>query len=267
MELKELQKNWNQFGKQDPLWSIITEDGKKGNKWNFDEFFELGRQEIAGVMEYVQKLGLLQERDRALDFGCGVGRLTQALASYFDEVVGIDIAPSMVTLAKQYNRFGARCTYRVNDQDNLRLFPDQEFHFIYSNIVLQHMKPEYAKSYIREFLRVLKPEGVLIFQLPSRNLAPSRLRESTIEAVPAPETPSIFIWFKQNFKRNVPEVLWRWYVDLKDPVQQPVMQMYGIERTEVEVFLRGNGARIIDVVKDGSAGDTWEGFRYCVTKI
>ncbi len=33
------------------------------------------------------------------------------------------------------------------------------------------MKPEYAKSYIKEFLRVLMPEGVLIFQLPSRNLA------------------------------------------------------------------------------------------------
>ncbi len=267
MELKELQKHWNQFGKQDPLWSIISEDGKKGNKWSPDEFFERGRQEIAGVMEYVQKLGLLQQRGRALDFGCGVGRLTQALASYFDEVVGIDIAPSMVMLAKQYNRFGARCTYRINDQDNLRLFSDLEFHFIYTNIVLQHMKPEYAKSYIKEFLRVLKPEGVLIFQLPSRNLATPRRRESTIEAVPAPETPSIFIRFKQNFKRNVPEVLWRWYVDLKYPVQQPVMQMYGTERSEVEAFLRGNGARIVDVVRDGWAGDTWEGFRYCATKI
>lgn len=266
MELKELQKHWNQFGKQDPLWAIATWDDKKGNKWNPEEFFELGRQEIAGVMEYVQKLGLLQQLGRALDFGCGVGRLTQALASYFDEVVGIDIAPSMVKLAKQYNRFGARCTYRVNDQDNLRLFPDQEFHFIYSNIVLQHMKPEYAKSYIKEFLRVLKPEGVLIFQLPSRNLATPRRRESTIEAVPAPETPSIFISFKQNFKRNVPEVLWRWYVDLKYPVQQPVMQMYGTERAEVEAFLGNNGAQIVDVVRDGYAGNTWEGFRYCVTK-
>ena len=217
-------------------------------------------------MEYVQKLGILQQRGRALDFGCGVGRLTQALASYFDEVVGIDIAPSMVKLAKQYNRFGARCVYRVNGQDNLRVFPDLEFHFIYTNIVLQHMKPEYAKSYIKEFLRVLKPEGVLIFQLPSRNLATPRRRELTIEAVPAPETPSTFIQFKQNFKRTVPELLWRWYVDLKYPIQQPVMQMYGTERAEVEAFLKNNGARIVDVVRDGSAGDTWEGFRYCVTK-
>ena len=56
-------------------------------------------------------------------------------------------------------------------------------------------------------------------------------------------------------------------MDLKYPVQQPVMQMYGTERSEVEAFLRGNGARIVDVVRDGWEGDTWEGFRYCATKI
>ncbi len=32
MELNELQKHWNQFGKQDPLWAIATWDDKKGNK-------------------------------------------------------------------------------------------------------------------------------------------------------------------------------------------------------------------------------------------
>ena len=266
MDMKELQRHWNKFGKQDPFWAIITRHDKKGNKWSHEEFFELGKQEIAGVMEYVQKLGLIPQRGRALDFGCGVGRLTQALADYFDAVVGIDIAPSMVKLAKHYNRFGSRCVYQVNEQDNLRLFSDLEFDFIYTNIVLQHMKPEYAKSYIKEFLRILKPEGALIFQLPSRNLVTPRPRESTIKTAPAPETPTIFIRFKEDFKRSVPEVLWRWYVDLKYPMQQPVMQMYGTERAEVEAFLRGNGARIVDVVRDGSAGDTWEGFRYCATK-
>ena len=266
MELKELQNNWDHFGKQDPLWAILAAHDKKGNKWDLEEFFEVGKREIAGVMEYVQKLGIILQRGRALDFGCGVGRLTQTLANYFDEVVGIDIAPSMVKLARHYNRSGARCVFHVNEQDNLRLFPDQEFDFIYTNIVLQHMKPEYAKSYIKEFLRVLKPEAVLIFQLPSRNLAPPRPHKPPIEAVHAAETSSIFIKFKQDFKRSVPEVLWRWYVDRKY-AEPPRMEMYGTERAEVEAFLRGNGARIVDVVRDGWAGETFEGFRYCVTKI
>jgi hypothetical protein len=44
------------------------------------------------------------------------------------------------------------------------------------------------------------------------------------------------------------------------------MELYGIERAEVEEFLRNYGAHIVDVVQDGSAGETWESFRYCVTK-
>ena len=72
MELKELQRHWNQFGKRDPLWAIITWDDKKGGKWNAEEFFETGKQEIREVMQYVEKLGLLQQRGRALDFGCGL---------------------------------------------------------------------------------------------------------------------------------------------------------------------------------------------------
>ena len=257
MELKELQKHWNQFGKQDPLWAILTYTDKKDNKWNPEEFFETGKQEIKDVMQYVEKLGLLQQRGRALDFGCGVGRLTQALANHFGEVVGIDIAPSMIKLANRYNQFGARCKYYVNGADNLRLFSDQEFHFIYSNIVLQHMRPDYAKSYIKEFLRVLKPQGVLIFQLPSR-------KRGTVMHNPSPIMESGGV--KGFIKRHVPELFWRWYVDLKYAMPEPVMEMYGIERSEVEEFLRNNDAHIVDVVEDGWAGVNWEGFRYCVTK-
>jgi ubiquinone/menaquinone biosynthesis C-methylase UbiE len=265
MELRELQKHWDQFGKQDPLWAIITEEGKKGRKWNRDEFFETGMQEIKDVMQYVEKLRVLPQRGRALDFGCGVGRLTQARANYFEEIVGIDIAPSMVRLARQYNRFGSRCVYYVNDTDNLRRFSDQEFHFIYTNIVLQHMKPEYAKSYIKEFLRLLKPQGVLIFQLPSKKVGAPRRVVAAKESVYAPSPGMERSGVKGFIKRHVPELSWRWYADRKYAAREPVMQMYGTERAEVEEFLSNNGARVIDVVDD-KAGASWEGFRYCVIK-
>ena len=73
----------------------------------------------------------------------------------------------MIKLAGEYNSHGDRCRYYVNDSDDLKLLEDNTFDFIYSNIVLQHMKPEYSKRYIREFLRVLAPGGVLVFQIPS----------------------------------------------------------------------------------------------------
>src|ERR1700682_912533 len=52
--------------------------------------------------------------DRHLDFGCGVGRLTQGPASYFASVRGVDIAPSMIELAKRHNRYPDVCHYDLN---------------------------------------------------------------------------------------------------------------------------------------------------------
>jgi len=101
-----------------------------------------------------------------LDFGCGVGRLTQAFCDYFAECHGVDIAPSMIELADRYNRRGAAARYHCNDRDDLSLFGDGTFCFVYSNLVLQHMEPAYSRKYIREFLRVLQPGGIALFQLP-----------------------------------------------------------------------------------------------------
>ena len=89
----------------------MLEEDKKGKKWKPKHFFERGRQEIDQIMDYTtNNLGLTVRRSRALDFGCGVGRLTQALASYFETVVGVDIAPSMLKGARKYNKFADRCS-------------------------------------------------------------------------------------------------------------------------------------------------------------
>jgi SAM-dependent methyltransferase len=165
--LRELQRNWDEFGRRDPLWAILTVPEKINRKWKARDFFATGEREVREVMCYVEALGVPFARRRALDFGCGVGRLTQALCLYFKESCGVDIAPSMIELAARYNRHGERCRYFVNPAGDLRLFESDSFDFVYSNIVLQHMGPEHSKNYIREFLRVLAPGGVLVFQLPS----------------------------------------------------------------------------------------------------
>jgi ubiquinone/menaquinone biosynthesis C-methylase UbiE len=106
------------------------------------------------------------DNGRALDFGCGVGRLSRALLSYFPEVYGVDISPRMVTLAKEN---APSCTFVLNQNDNLKLFQSDFFDFVYSNIVLQHQpSKDIAKSYIAEFVRVTKPGGTIVFQMPYR---------------------------------------------------------------------------------------------------
>jgi SAM-dependent methyltransferase len=198
MELKELQRHWNAFGETDPLWAIITHPDKRHGKWDVGEFFALGRAEIRNIWDYLEKLGFPFPRAKALDFGCGAGRLTQALCEHFDECHGVDIAPSMVKLARQHNKFGDRCHYHLNERDDLAIFPDDTFSFIYSNIALQHMRPEYSRRYIKEFLRILEPGGLILFHLPSqflRALDPDRttlddpLPESAFRAKVVPLDP------------------------------------------------------------------------------
>ena len=57
-----------------------------------------------------------------------------------------------------------RCEFRVNCSPSLEMFDNGTFSFVYSNIVLQHVSPRYAKHYIQEFIRVLQPGGALVFQ-------------------------------------------------------------------------------------------------------
>ncbi|MGC9947875.1 MAG: class I SAM-dependent methyltransferase [Bryobacteraceae bacterium] len=171
MDLQELQENWNEFGKRDPLWAILTYPGRRGGKWDPEEFFASGRDEISDLMRQARDLRLPARQEAALDFGCGVGRLTQALCACFERCGGVDIAPSMIELARQYNRCGAQCEYFLNPNDDLQIFPDNSFDLVYSNRVLQHMRPRYSIAYIREFVRVVRPGGLVVFQIPDGRMA------------------------------------------------------------------------------------------------
>lgn len=171
MELKDLQKLWHTHGNTDPLWAILSDPAKKDGNWDRVEFFKTGESEISQVIEDIRLLGINIPRHKALDFGCGVGRLTQALCQHFEQCCGVDIAPSMIELARQFNKYGDRCRYYVNESDDLNLFEDGTFDLIYSCLVLQHMEPQYSKNYISEFIRILAPGGLAIFQLPSELIA------------------------------------------------------------------------------------------------
>lgn len=169
MDLVELQRHWDGFGRQDPFWAILAHPAYRGNRWPLDEFFETGRVEVFAVMEDATGHGVPHARRRALDFGCGAGRLTQALADHFENALGIDVAPSMIALARAHNRHGERCRYEINDRPDLSRWPDSCFDLIYTGRVLQHMEPRYSTAYVREFVRVLAPGGYLSFDLPSES--------------------------------------------------------------------------------------------------
>jgi SAM-dependent methyltransferase len=172
MELRGQKQVWEDWARADPLWAILSVPDKTHGRWDREEFFATGRTEIRQLMAEVEQRGIDPRRDRCLDFGCGVGRLTQALAEYFERCDGIDISDTMVRQAREFNRFSTRCVYHVNDAPNLELFPDKSFDFIYSYIVLQHIEPDISENYVREFIRLLSDGGIAIFQVPSAYVEP-----------------------------------------------------------------------------------------------
>ena len=171
MEFGELRRNWNDFGRTDPLWAILTVPGKRHGGWDPDEFFRAGQTEIERVMQRVDKEtnGSRPVRhERALDFGCGAGRLTQALTAHFESVVGVDIAPSMIDLAREYDRSSGKCSFVLLQGQDLSELDDESFDFVYTAHVLQHMQPRYARRYVAEFVRVLRPDGCAFIEIPTR---------------------------------------------------------------------------------------------------
>jgi len=168
MTLDRQRQEWEQLAEIDPLWAVLTQPGKRGGRWDRDEFLATGEAEVAEVMQVAEELGFPAARRRALDFGCGAGRLTRALAGRFETAIGVDISERMVETARALNADRDGCEFRVNPGADLRSFGDGEFDFVYSSLVLQHLPDrDLVRGYVAELLRVVASDGLVVFGLPA----------------------------------------------------------------------------------------------------
>jgi len=220
VNLKELKKNWEGLGKTDPMWAILTDPKYKGNKWDKESFFNSGKQEIKNHIQFIEtELGYFPIKTKALDFGCGIGRCTNALAEYFDMVYGVDIASSMIEKARQITQFPKKTSFHQNSKSELSGFGYETFSFVFSTIALQHINPQYSKQYIAEFLKLLKPKGFLLFQ--------------THTSFPKGILPKLKRLLPQNIRNFIYKTINR---------DEFVMELHNISKIEIENILRkGNG--------------------------
>jgi SAM-dependent methyltransferase len=255
MNLRRLRAHWDAWGREDPLWAVLTHPQKRYGGWDPETFFATGSTQIESIMGELRRLVPNMRTSTALDFGCGVGRLTQALAVHFDHVIGVDIAPSMIASAQRWNRHGTRCRYVVNLTDTLVGFDDGSVDLVLSLITLQHMEPRYAKHYIAEFVRVTASGGLIYFQIPT-------------DKVQVPQPPQPYQRLKARLRAAVSDRLVFLYDDLKGIMAGagPRMEGYGIREDEVVATIERAGARVLQIREDDSAGPRWNSRRYCALK-
>ena len=234
MSLAKDRRDWEALGRSDPLWAVWTHPDRRGGGWTGHEaeFFPTGAGEVGKILAAGARRGLPANRERALDFGCGVGRLTRALSEHFDRAVGLDLSAPMVERARELNADRPACRFEVNSGSDLAGLDDRDFDLVLSLITLQHVSdPEVVCSYLRELARVLSAGGLLAVQLPLH--VPRRVRWHPARAAHA-------LARKAGLP---PRRLAPW-----------AMHLGGLDQEVVERSLRAGGARMLEVVADGRVG-------------
>ena len=162
------QRDWDDLASYDPWGAILREPGRSG-PWRLDEFLATGERDAERALATAKNEGLPQRCAQALDYGCGAGRVTIALATRFDEVVGMDISPAMIERAQQTAASVTNCRFVVGAEQELQALPAEHFDFVLALLVLQHL-PSSAdiERHVVALTQRLARGGALVLQVPSR---------------------------------------------------------------------------------------------------
>jgi trans-aconitate methyltransferase len=112
---------------------------------------------------------------------------------------------------------------------------DDYYGFIYTSLVLQHIAHHYSHQYIAELVRVLKPGGMLIFQVPER------LRANSLRKVRA----------RLAVRARLQSMIGR---------QRPcAMEMHCIKESGIRQLICRKGAQVVDVAITNSCDPAFSG--------
>lgn len=132
-----------------------------------DSFMKQRRAELHSDMadKWMKELDVFlsklpKDKLKILDVGCGAGFFSILLAKMGHEVTGIDLTPDMIVHSRELaEEEGVSCAFEVMDAENPD-FPDETFDVVVSRNLTWTL-PDAAGGY-REWLRVLKPGGILL---------------------------------------------------------------------------------------------------------
>ena len=153
---------WDRRAREDAFFFVDTRQRFKAPE--LERFWQDGERAVATILEV---LGIeLTGEERMVEVGCGVGRLTRALAGRVREVHALDVSGEMLALAEEHNSGLQNVRWVHGDGHSLRPLPDAGFDACLSYVVFQHLPdPAITLGYVREMARVLRPRGWAAFQV------------------------------------------------------------------------------------------------------
>ncbi|WP_418316411.1 class I SAM-dependent methyltransferase [Piscinibacter sakaiensis] len=237
-------KQWEALAADDPFWAVLTDPRMKGGKWDSAAFFQTGTDEIGQLVRDVSELGIEVTPGIALDYGCGVGRLSRALSKAFAQVIAVDISETMLARARIEHASFTNIRFIRGNGNDLHSVGDASIDFVYSNIVLQHAPQATQRALIAEFCRVLRPGGALVFQTPSHP------HLNSLNGIVHRLAGNRVLNLARRLKYG----------------RAGVMEMHTFRRGRVVELLRRTGMQLISVQRDDAAGGVFASYRYFAVK-
>lgn len=217
-------RDWNTLGETEPFFAVLTEDRflrERMSEVDREAFFASGEADITQIFELIDFAP-----KSALDFGCGVGRLTRALTKRVDHVIGVDAAESMLRIARE----------NVPEASFTSTIPNERFDLIVSLIVFQHIPVKRGEALLDELLDHL--DGVAALHFTFRRAG------------------SFFRRFARRIRANVP-LVHRIAQSIRRERSMPYMQMNEYDLDRVLAIMRRHGCgepRIIPTNHGGIEG-------------
>lgn len=183
-------KDWEYYGKTNPYYGVLTADDFLSRNLSPDakaRFFESGRRYVDLIIKLVQdEFYASFKPKRALDFGCGVGRLVIPLAEICETVTGVEISDSMIEEAgKNCSERGISNVKIVKGDDFLSLVSGT-YDLVHSYIVFQHIAPHRGEMILKRLIGMLQDNGigVLHFTYFSKESSRRKLLTAAYKHVP-----------------------------------------------------------------------------------
>jgi 2-polyprenyl-3-methyl-5-hydroxy-6-metoxy-1,4-benzoquinol methylase len=160
---------WERLGRDDPYYGVYSVEEFRGRGLDRnarERFFKSGREYIDGLLADMQDLiDPSFTPDRALEYGCGVGRLLIPLAQRTRELVGVDVSPSMLAeAARNCEKYGVSGVRLIGTKAMARL--ESDFDLVHSALVLQHIPMRRGERILSQLVRLLRPGGVAAVHVP-----------------------------------------------------------------------------------------------------
>lgn len=156
---------WERFATEDPEFYIYSLPGDWTTEEGRERFFASGQAEVDRIIGECQLY--LRRMDLAVEIGCGIGRLTLAMANRFREVRAVDIAPTMLKRLEQECQ--RRSITNVTTFLSSEKWESEDADLIYSYLVFQHIEGwPVIEDYLARIKKALAVEGVAHLQFDTR---------------------------------------------------------------------------------------------------